>query len=185
MRSMQWQLGMLGTISAFAYRHRETEKNLCRGGRSQDLPSTDFQPAVWQLKYVTQQYTHSTTNTQKITTTIHTTNRQQLNTRQLKISNNTHETNQNTTCTKGKNTQAREYCVQFLVIVFFFFQSLIHSRFHPSPSLLITYYSYSRENKDINRNLYQAKRRHILLGSSLNFQNTDSVHFGSQNVTKG
>ena len=30
---------MLGTISAFAYRHRETKKNLCRGGRSQDLPS--------------------------------------------------------------------------------------------------------------------------------------------------
>jgi len=24
----------LGTISAFAYRHRETKKNLCRGGRS-------------------------------------------------------------------------------------------------------------------------------------------------------
>ena len=29
MRSMQWQLGILGTISAFAYRHRETKKNLC------------------------------------------------------------------------------------------------------------------------------------------------------------
>jgi len=28
MRSMYWQLGMLGTISAFAYRHRETKKNL-------------------------------------------------------------------------------------------------------------------------------------------------------------
>ena len=26
MRSMQWQLGILGTISAFAYRHRETKK---------------------------------------------------------------------------------------------------------------------------------------------------------------
>jgi len=36
-RSMQWQLGILGTISAFAYRHRETKKNLCRGGRSQDF----------------------------------------------------------------------------------------------------------------------------------------------------
>ena len=35
-------LGMLGTISAFAYRHRETKKNLCRGGLSQDLPNTDF-----------------------------------------------------------------------------------------------------------------------------------------------
>ena len=50
MRSMQWQLGILGTISAFAYRHRETKKNLCRGGRSQDLPNTDFQPAVRHLK---------------------------------------------------------------------------------------------------------------------------------------
>ena len=50
MRSMQWQLGILGTISAFAYRHRETEKNLCRGGRSQDLPNTDFQLAVRRLK---------------------------------------------------------------------------------------------------------------------------------------
>jgi len=35
-------LGILGTVSAFAYRHREAMKNLCRGGRSQDLPSTDF-----------------------------------------------------------------------------------------------------------------------------------------------
>ena len=50
MRSMQWQLGILGTISTFAYKHRETKKNLCRGGRSQDLSSTDFQPAVRHLK---------------------------------------------------------------------------------------------------------------------------------------
>ena len=50
MRSTQWQLGFLGTISAFAYRHKETKKNLCRSGRSQDLPDTDFQPAIWQLK---------------------------------------------------------------------------------------------------------------------------------------
>ena len=122
MRSMQQQLGMLGTVSAFAYRHRETKKNLCRGGRSQDLPSTDFQPAVRHLKYKKKkQYTHSTTNTHKITTTILRANQQQLHTRQLKTSNNTHETNQNfTTCTKGKNTQARKYCVQFLVIVFLF-----------------------------------------------------------------
>jgi len=42
MRSMWWQLGILGTISAFAYRHRETKKNLCRNGRWQDLPNTDF-----------------------------------------------------------------------------------------------------------------------------------------------
>jgi len=42
MRSTQQQLGVSGTISAFAFRHRETEKNLCRGGRSQDLPDIDF-----------------------------------------------------------------------------------------------------------------------------------------------
>jgi len=42
MRSMQLQLGFLGTISAFAFRHRETKKNLRRGGRLQDLPDTDF-----------------------------------------------------------------------------------------------------------------------------------------------
>ena len=30
MRNMKWQLGILGTISAFAFRHRETKKNLCR-----------------------------------------------------------------------------------------------------------------------------------------------------------
>jgi len=42
MRSMYWQLGMLGTVSAFAFGHRETKKNLFRDGRSQDLPSTDL-----------------------------------------------------------------------------------------------------------------------------------------------
>ena len=36
MRSMQWQLGILGTISAFAYRHRETKKNLCRDRQTYD-----------------------------------------------------------------------------------------------------------------------------------------------------
>ena len=46
MRSMQRQLGKAGTISAFALGPRETKKNLCRGGRSQDLPDTDLQPAV-------------------------------------------------------------------------------------------------------------------------------------------
>ena len=32
-----WNVG--NRLAAFAYRHRETEKNLCRGGRSQDLPN--------------------------------------------------------------------------------------------------------------------------------------------------
>ena len=55
-------------------------------------------------------------NTHKITTTIHTAKQQQLHTRQFKTSSNTHETSKNfTTCTKGKNTQARQFCVQFLV----------------------------------------------------------------------
>ena len=31
-----------GTITAFVVVHRETKKNLCRDGRSQDLPDTDF-----------------------------------------------------------------------------------------------------------------------------------------------
>ena len=34
MRSMQQQRGNLGTISPFAYRHRETKINLCRGGKN-------------------------------------------------------------------------------------------------------------------------------------------------------
>jgi hypothetical protein len=42
---------VLGTISAFVFRHRETKENLCRGGWSQDLPDTDFKPAVRQLKH--------------------------------------------------------------------------------------------------------------------------------------
>ena len=50
MRSMQWQLGILGIISAFAFMHKETKKNLCRGGPLQDLPNTDFKPAVRHLK---------------------------------------------------------------------------------------------------------------------------------------
>ena len=35
-------LDVSGTIPAFAVVHRETEKNVCRDGRSQDLPDTDF-----------------------------------------------------------------------------------------------------------------------------------------------
>ena len=32
MTSIQQQLGVLGTIPTFAYRHMETKKNLCPGG---------------------------------------------------------------------------------------------------------------------------------------------------------
>ena len=35
-------LSLCSKISAFAYRQRDTKKTLCRGGRSQDLLSTDF-----------------------------------------------------------------------------------------------------------------------------------------------
>jgi hypothetical protein len=41
MRSMQQQLGFLGTILAIAFRHSETKKIMCRGGRSRDLPDID------------------------------------------------------------------------------------------------------------------------------------------------
>ena len=96
MRSMQWQLGILRTISAFAYRHRETKKNLCRGGRSQDLPTASSPTSKVKTAIHTQynQYTQDN-NTHKTTTTIHTVNQQQLYTRQLKTSNSTHEKNQN------------------------------------------------------------------------------------------
>jgi len=39
MRSMY---GILGTISAFAFRHRETKKTQCRGGRSQDRLASNW-----------------------------------------------------------------------------------------------------------------------------------------------
>jgi hypothetical protein len=61
MRSMQWQLGMLGNTSDFAFRHREYKKNLCVGDRWQDIPDTDFLAAIWQREYVRQQYRHRTT----------------------------------------------------------------------------------------------------------------------------
>ena len=98
MRSMQWQLGMLGTISAFAYRHRETKRNLCRGGRSQDLPNTDFQPAARHLKEK-QQYTHSTANTHKMT----------ILTRQLQQYTQDNYNNTHKTTTKIHTRQLQQY----------------------------------------------------------------------------
>ena len=56
MRSMSWQLGILGTISAFAYRHRETKNNLCRGGRSQDLPDIDMRISKRGLHFISIPY---------------------------------------------------------------------------------------------------------------------------------
>jgi len=51
MRSTYWQLGILGTISAFAFTHRETKKNLCRGDRSQDLPNGDLRGVTGTISY--------------------------------------------------------------------------------------------------------------------------------------
>ena len=127
MRNMQWQLGILGTISAIVFRHRETKKNLCRGGRSQDLLNTDFQPAVRHLKYKTakhtqySKYTLVDNNTHKTIKTIHTRQLTTIHTRQL----TTLHTRQLTTLhtrhlkiqhvKKVNNTKVRKYCIQFLV----------------------------------------------------------------------
>jgi len=43
MRSMWWQLGILGTISAFAYKHKETKKNL-------ELWLTVHRSSMWNKK---------------------------------------------------------------------------------------------------------------------------------------
>ena len=43
MGSMQWQLGReMGTIPAIASRTQENQENLCRDGRSKDLPDAGF-----------------------------------------------------------------------------------------------------------------------------------------------
>jgi len=52
MRSILWQLGILGTVSAFTWRHRKTRETLCQDGRpacrrTYRMP-TDSQPAVRQ-----------------------------------------------------------------------------------------------------------------------------------------
>jgi hypothetical protein len=93
-----------------------------------------------------QQYTHSTANPHKMAT-IHTRQLQQLT---RPTNNNYTQDNLKLTTihtskiimhnTKGENTQARGYCVQFLVI--FFLQSLIHSNVYPSSSLLFIFYAY-------------------------------------------
>ena len=40
--SCSGNLEVSGTIPTFALAHSETKKTLCRDGRSQDLPDTDF-----------------------------------------------------------------------------------------------------------------------------------------------
>ena len=58
----------LGNHLSIAYKHKETKKNLCRGGHSQDFPNTDFFPAVRHLKLKKQTAIPTyTTNTHKIT----------------------------------------------------------------------------------------------------------------------
>ena len=63
MRSMWWQLGVLGTISAFAFRHRKTKKNLCRGGRSQDLPNYKaYQNLIFSVVLINKEVTQRCSN---------------------------------------------------------------------------------------------------------------------------
>ena len=102
---MQYQLGVLGTISAFAYRHREKNKPLCRGGLSQELSYTEFQPAIRQLKYVRQQFTRSKTlhkgskHTHKV------------------ITQNIKDKLQSAAKNKENNTMGRKYCTQLLILL--------------------------------------------------------------------
>jgi len=52
MRSMYWQLGILGTISAFAFRHRETKKKTCvdmAGHRTFRILTSSQQSGVMKL----------------------------------------------------------------------------------------------------------------------------------------
>ena len=103
---MQQQLGVLGTISAFPYRHRETKKNMCRDGRSQDLLDTDLQPAIRQLKYVRQQYTHS--NTMHMSKQRYTQGNNTIHKRPTAVSSSAH---------KKSNTMGRKYSTQFLMLL--------------------------------------------------------------------
>ena len=119
MRSMQQQLGNLGTILAFTCRQKESKKNLCRGGRSQDLPDIDFQPAVRQLKKK-QQYTHSITNTHKMTT---------IHRRQIELTKN---------ACKENNTKRRKYCIEFVI----FFHNIAHRLFTTTLRLSPLYHPY-------------------------------------------
>ena len=76
MRSMQWQLGMLGAISAFAYRHRETQIKTCvevAGRRTFRILTSSQQFCIYSKTSGTyiEQFTHSTTNTKTIHTEQH------------------------------------------------------------------------------------------------------------------
>jgi len=75
----------LGTISTIDFGHRETKKNLCRGGRSQELLASS--PASKVKKAMLAQYNKYTkdNNTHKSTTTIHTVNQKQLPKRQFSL----------------------------------------------------------------------------------------------------
>ena len=79
---MQWQLGReMGTIPTFASRTQENQETLGRGGRSQDLPDSGFQPAVQHLSQVVRLSNdkHST-NTDTVQTQIHYKHRYSTNT---------------------------------------------------------------------------------------------------------
>ena len=72
MRSMQWQLGMLGAVSAFAYRHRETKKTCVEvaGRRTFRILTSSQRFGIYSKTSDThiEQFTHSTTKTKTIHT---------------------------------------------------------------------------------------------------------------------
>jgi len=119
-------------------------------------------------------------NTHKITT--HTRQLQQY-TRSInnnytkdKTNNKTHETNYNfTTCTKGKNTQARQYCVQFLVIVFV---TIINSLTLPPQSFIshhtLLLQTFSIKARSLPPSLYSTSL-HLI---PLHFASFTSLHMG-------
>jgi hypothetical protein len=110
---------MLGTISVFAYRQRETEKNLCRGGRSQEhseywllasSPASKVQSSnthtVQQIHIRWQQYTQDNYNNAHSQTN---SNYTQDNLQYTKDNyNNTHgQTNNNYTQENYNNTHSQ------------------------------------------------------------------------------
>ena len=149
MRSMQWQLGILGTISAFAFRNRETTKKKpvsrwpVAGPYEYRLlassPATKEKTKNKSNAYIVQQiHKRKTSHTRQLQQYIRSTNNNYTqdnlklateHVRQIRIQR----------VQKVKHPNKRVLCT---VSCNFFFQSLIHSHFHPSPSLLITYYSY-------------------------------------------
>ena len=166
---------MLGTIWAFAYRHRETEKILCWGGRSQDLPNTDLASiptskiknsntqTVQQIDIRWQQYTqdnynntHNTTNnsTHKTTTTIHTRQLTTVHTRQLQ---------QYTQLTTVHTRQLQQYTCQWDVIYIYIYQSTILIQWNMLKMSVLTKFSHLKGHSNLVKEVSPTDLTHIPL----------------------